>query len=163
LPDYGGIRQRNVGRASQCIGGFFGSDLEATRRAVQGESSAVEFAEKTIEYAKAKMAYIMALREAVPELENIATGREARPPEVDWFAGAFSLTGEKQEHSADEETAFLLERFSGNPDVEKARIEFEHAQKVEELFHKDFDGLDFTSNSLPDQAAAELSIRVVLE
>jgi hypothetical protein len=87
---------------------------------VQGESSAVEFAEKTMEYTKAKMAYIMALREAVPELENIATGREARPPELDRFAGAFSLAGEKQESLADEETAVLLKRFSGNPDVEKA-------------------------------------------
>jgi hypothetical protein len=116
--------------------------------AVQGESSAVEFAEKTIEYAKAKMAYIMALREAEPELENIATGREARPPEVDRFAGAFSLAGEKQEHSADEETAFLLKRFSGNPDIEKARTEFERAQKVEEQFHKDFDGVDSNGNSL---------------
>jgi hypothetical protein len=39
----------------------------------------------------------------------------------------------------------LLKRFSGNPDVENAKVEFERAQKVEEKFHKDFDGVDFTS------------------
>lgn len=35
-----------------------------------------------------------------------------------------------------------LERFSGNPTIEKAKAEFERAQKVEERFHKDFDGID---------------------
>ena len=111
---------------------------------MQGESSAVEFAEKTIEYAKAKMAYIMALRQALPELENIATGREARPPEVDKFAEAFSVAGERQEQAADEATLFLLKRFPGNPDIEKARAEFERAQEVEQRFVKDFEGVDFT-------------------
>jgi len=38
----------------------------------------------------------------------------------------------------------LPKRFAGNPDVEKARAEFDRAQKVEEKFHKDFDGVDFT-------------------
>jgi hypothetical protein len=45
---------------------------------------------------------------------------------------------------ADEATAVLLKRFSGNPDVEKARAEFEMAQEVEERFLHDFDGVDFT-------------------
>jgi hypothetical protein len=45
---------------------------------------------------------------------------------------------------ADEETRVLLQRFSGNPDIVKARVEFEHAQEAEERFHKDFDGVDFT-------------------
>jgi hypothetical protein len=45
---------------------------------------------------------------------------------------------------ADEETAVLLKRFSRNPDIQKAKTEFERAQKVEERFHKDFDGVDFT-------------------
>ena len=44
--------------------------------------------------------------------------------------------GEKQEAVADEETVALLKRFAGNPDVEKARAEFERAQRVEEKFHK---------------------------
>jgi hypothetical protein len=61
------------------------------------------------------------------------------------FAAAFAVAGEDQEKVADEETLVLLKRFSGNPDVEKAKVEFERAQKVEEKFHKDFDGVDFTS------------------
>ena len=42
---------------------------------------------------------------------------------------------------ADEKTGGLLEHFSGNPDVDKARAEFERAQKIEETFHKDFNGI----------------------
>jgi hypothetical protein len=35
----------------------------------------------------------------------------------------------------------LLEHVSGDPDVEKARAEIEHAQEIEETFHKDFNGI----------------------
>jgi hypothetical protein len=113
--------------------------------AVQGDPSPTELAEKTFEYAQAKTGYFKALREAVPELMNIAMGREARPPEADKFAEAFSVAGERQEQAADEATLISLKRFSRNPDIEKAKVEFEHAQKVEERFHEEFDGLDFTS------------------
>lgn len=75
---------------------------------------------------------------------NIATRRKLRPLQLDNFITAFSVAGEKQEKEADEKTRLLLERFSGNPDVEKARAEFERAQKIEETFHSDFDGIDFT-------------------
>jgi hypothetical protein len=34
----------------------------------------------------------------------------------------------------------LLKRFEGDPDIEKARAEFDRAQKVEEQFHREFDG-----------------------
>jgi hypothetical protein len=112
--------------------------------AVQGDPMPTTLAEKTISYAKAKTAYFTALRDAVPELEDIATGQEARPPELDQFAQTFSVAGEKQEKVADEATQVLLKRFEGNPDVEKAKVDFENAQKVEERFHKDFDGVDFT-------------------
>jgi hypothetical protein len=57
---------------------------------------------------------------------------------------AFSVAGEKQAIRAEYGTRILLERFSGNPAIEKARAEFENAQKNEEGFHKDFDGIDFT-------------------
>jgi hypothetical protein len=67
------------------------------------------------------------------------------PPELDTFAAAFAVAGEKQEMVADQETLALLKRFSGNPDIGKTREEFERAQRVEERFHKDFDGLDFTN------------------
>ena len=103
-----------------------------------------ELAEKTIDYAEAKTAYFNALREELPELMKIATGKEARPPEVDTFAAAFAVAGEDQEKAADKETLVLLKRLSGNPAIEKAKAEFDRAQKVEERFHKDFDGIDFT-------------------
>jgi hypothetical protein len=75
---------------------------------VQSDPSPGEFAEKTVAYAKAKAAYFNALRAAIPELENIAMGKEARPPELDTFAAAFAVTGEDQEKVADEETLVLL-------------------------------------------------------
>ena len=50
----------------------------------------------------------------MPELENIATGKEPRPRELDQFATNFAGAGEKQE---------------------KARAEFDRAQKAEERFH----------------------------
>ena len=102
-------------------------------------------AEKTIDYAEAKETYFKALRAEMPELIKIATGKEARPPELDTFAAAFAVAGEDQEKVADKETLVLLKRFSRNPDVEKARTEFENAQKVEEQFHSEFDGLGFTN------------------
>ena len=112
---------------------------------LQRDPSPAELAEKTIDYAEAKTAYFKALRAEVPELMNIAMGREARPPELDRSAGAFSVAGENQEKAADEETLVLLKLFSRNPDIEKARAKFECAQKVEEQFHSEFDGLDFTN------------------
>jgi hypothetical protein len=111
---------------------------------LQSDPSPAELAEKTIDYAEAKTAYFNALRAELPELMKIATGKEARPPEVDTFAAAFAVAGEDQEITADKETLVLLKRFSGNPVIEKAKAEFERAQKVEERFHKDFDGVDFT-------------------
>ena len=84
------------------------------------------------------------MRAEIPELIKIATGKEERPPELDTMAEVFAVAGEKQETMADEETIALLKRFSRNPDVQKARAEFDSAQKVEEKFHKDFDGQDFT-------------------
>jgi hypothetical protein len=57
---------------------------------------------------------------------------------------AFAVAGENQKKVADQETLVLLKGFPGNPDIEKAKAEFERAQKVEEKFHKDFDEVDFT-------------------
>jgi len=89
----------------------------------------------------------------------LAMGREARPPELDRFAGAFSVAGENQEKAMDEETLVLLKRFSRNPDIEKGRAEFERAQKVEEQFHSEFDGLDFTNRS----STLRLMVRSIAE
>jgi hypothetical protein len=125
----------------------FSAMIQQQLEMLRSNPSPAEFAEKTIDYAVAKTAYFKALRAEVPELMKIATGKEERPPELDTFAAAFAVAGEDQEMMADRETAVLLKRFSGNPDIEKARTEFEHAQKVEEQFHKDFDGVDFTNRS----------------
>jgi hypothetical protein len=46
----------------------------------------------------------------------------------------------------DQETLALLKRFSRHPGIEKAKTEFDRAQKAEERFHKDFDGIDFTKS-----------------
>jgi hypothetical protein len=123
----------------------FSATIQQQLEMLQCNPSPAEFAEQTIDYAEAKEGYFRALWEEVPEMMKIAMGKEARPPELDTFAAAFAVAGEEQENTADQETAVLLKRFSRNPDVEKARVEFERAQKAEESFHKDFDGLDFTS------------------
>ena len=60
------------------------------------------------------------------------------------------MAGERQEKVADEATLVLLKRFSRNPDVEKARAEFDRAQKVEEQFHKDFDGVQLLKILIDD-------------
>jgi len=40
----------------------------------------------------------------MPELMNIATGKESRPLSLDKFAAAFLVAGEKQEMAADQKT-----------------------------------------------------------
>jgi hypothetical protein len=84
------------------------------------------------------------LRASAPELTDVATGKKPRPPEVDQFAQAFSVAGEKQETVADEATVVLLRKLSGNSDIEKAKAAFSQAQAVEEQFRHDFNGVDFT-------------------
>jgi hypothetical protein len=123
----------------------FSATIQQQLEMLQSNPSPTEFAEKTVDYAEAKTAYFKALRAEMPEMMKIAMGKEERPPELDTFAAAFAVAAEDQEKTADEETLVLLKRFSGNPDVQKARAEFERAQKVEERFHTEFDGLDFSS------------------
>jgi hypothetical protein len=123
----------------------FSATIQQQLEMLQSDPSPAESAEKTIDYAEAKTAYFKALREEAPEVIKIAMSREPRSPELDTFAAAFAVAGEDQEKVADQQTSILLKRFSRNPDIEKARVEFERAQKVEERFHKDFDGVDFTN------------------
>jgi hypothetical protein len=73
-----------------------------------------------VAYADAKISYYTELRVAMPELTNIAMGREPRPQEVDRFRDAFQPAGEIREIAADNETVALIERFSGDPEVQKA-------------------------------------------
>ena len=118
----------------------FSATTQQQLEMLQRDPSPAVLAEKTIDYAEAKESYFNALRAEMPELIKIATGGESRPAELDTFAAAFAVAGEYQEKAADEQTQVLLKRYSRNSDVDKARAEFERAQKVEEKFHHDFDG-----------------------
>src|ERR1700730_12303258 len=106
-------------------------------------------------YTTVKTDELNAFRDAARELMDIATVQEPRPPELDTMAEVFAVAGEKQETVADEATIALLKRFAAYTDVEKARAEFDRAQKVEKQFHRDFDGLDFTGKSLPPHDKSE--------
>jgi hypothetical protein len=121
----------------------FSGDIAQQLVIVQNVPALADFAQRTIEYAEAKTAYIMALRDEMPQLINIARRRKLHPLQLDNFIAAYSI--EKLEKAADEKTVALLERLSDNPIIQKARAEFERAQKTEETFHKDFDGIDLTS------------------
>jgi hypothetical protein len=111
----------------------FSSAIQEQLEVVQSDPKPAKFAESTIAYAKAKTAYFHALRVAMPELISVATGKEARPPAVDKFAAAFSVAGEKQAIRTEYETRVLLDRFSwGSLRLQKARAEFENAQKIEQ-------------------------------
>ena len=123
----------------------FAAAIDQQITIAQSDPSAAALAENTVAYAAAKISYYNALRAAMPELTNIATGREPRPPQVDKFRYAFEPAGEIREIAAEKETAALLERFSGDSQVQKAASEFDHAQKVEEAYLKDFEGQDFAA------------------
>ena len=114
---------------------------------VQNDLAPAEFAEKTVAYAEAKATYFTALLEEMPELVNTATRRKLRLLQLDNFIAALAVAGEKQEEAADKKTLVFFEHFSGNPDVQMARRQLERAQEIEETFHKDFDGIDFTSRN----------------
>jgi hypothetical protein len=110
---------------------------------LRSNPSVAAFTEKTIDYAEAKAAYFEALRAALPIVIHAPKGEEERSPEIDKFAAALAVAGEEQERVVDKETTALFDRFSHDPRVEKARGEFEHAQKAEQSFRKDFDALGF--------------------
>src|SRR5450432_3569465 len=93
----------------------FSAAIEEQLEAVQSDPVPADFAQQTIAYATAKIAYFDALRAAMPELMDIATGRKPRPPEVDKFAKAFQLAGESQETAADDATSDLLGNLPDDP------------------------------------------------
>jgi hypothetical protein len=64
--------------------------------AVPSDISATQLTEKMVSYAKAKTAYFNGLRTEMPEMTDIATGREPRPPDLDKFPTSLSVAGEKQ-------------------------------------------------------------------
>ena len=54
-------------------------------------------------------------------IDQHRNGERTWPLQLEEFTTAFSIAGEPQEKAADEKTLASLERFSGNPQVEKAR------------------------------------------
>src|SRR6202035_1661679 len=101
----------------------FSVAIQEQLAAVQSDISPTELVEKTVLYAKAKTAYFNALRAEIPKI-RYSDGPEPRPSDLDKFLAAFSVAGEKQEKAVDQETLILLQRYSGNLGVEKARAEF---------------------------------------
>jgi hypothetical protein len=114
----------------------------------QSDPSPATLAQNTVAYADAEISYYTALRKAMPELANIATGREPRPLQADKFREAFEPAGELREIAAEKATEVLLQRYGALSDIQKAAKEFDQAQKVEERFHKDFDGKDLAGARL---------------
>ena len=104
--------------------------------------SVSEFAASTIKYARAKERYFVELRRCVPALIEMATGKAPKTQDVDRIREIFSGYGEAQGKQLEAATISMLKQHGGDAEVSKAEIEFNRVQKVEDQFHKDFDGLD---------------------
>jgi hypothetical protein len=94
---------------------------------------------------KRKAASLQFEPNALPSTGSVNGEEQCKPygarPVLDKLAAALSIAGEPQQNAADEKKGALLEQFSGDPDVEKARAEIEHAQEIDATFRKDFDGI----------------------
>jgi hypothetical protein len=106
--------------------------------------SATELAASTLKYAKAKERYFVELRKSIPTLVDMATGKTPKTPEVDKIREIFSGYGETQGKQMEAATVSMLKQRDQDAEVSKAEIEFYRVQKVEDQFHRDFDGLDST-------------------
>jgi hypothetical protein len=65
----------------------FSVAIQEQLSAVQGNTSPAELVERTLSYAKAKTAYFNALRAEIPEMTDIATGRQPRPSDFGQIPG----------------------------------------------------------------------------
>ena len=94
---------------------------------------------------KRKAASLQFEPNASPSIGSVNGEEQWKPygahPVLDKLAPALSIAGEPQQKAADEKKGALLEQFSADPEVEKARAEIEHAQEIDETFRKDFDGI----------------------
>ena len=106
--------------------------------------SASELAASTLNYAKAKERYFVELRKSVPTIIDMATGKTPKTQEVEKIREIFSGYGEAQQKQLEAATVSMLKQHQGDAEVSRAGIEFYRVQKVEDQFHKDFDGLDST-------------------
>jgi hypothetical protein len=66
-----GVRNWNIGHSRKCGCEVFGS-IQQQLEIVQNDPLPAELIERTIAYAESKTAYIMALRQAMPQLINVA-------------------------------------------------------------------------------------------
>jgi hypothetical protein len=107
---------------------------------VRSDPSPTDLAESTIAYARAKIFYYSAFREAMPEITSFVTGREPWPPQAAKFRDVFNPGGESRKRGAEDETAALLQQYSALPEVQKAAAEFDLAKGIEEQFLKEFEG-----------------------
>jgi len=74
----------------------------------------------------------------------MANGKAPKTPELDKVREIFSGFGETQGKQSEGATVSMLKQRDQDAEVSKAEIEFYWIQKVEDQFHKDFDGLDST-------------------
>jgi hypothetical protein len=104
--------------------------------------SASELAQSTLKYARAKERYFVELRRSMSTLIDMAIGKAPKTPELGRIREIFSGYGEAQEKQLETATVSMLRERDVDPEVSKAEIEFNRVQKVEDQFHKDFDGID---------------------
>ncbi|MFY9989261.1 MAG: hypothetical protein WAK31_31195 [Chthoniobacterales bacterium] len=97
-----------------------------------------------LKYAKAKERYFVALRKSVPTLIDVATGKTPKTPELDRLLEIFSGYVETQERQLEATTVSMLKQRDQDAEVSKAEAEFYRVQKIEDQFHREFDGLDST-------------------
>jgi hypothetical protein len=106
--------------------------------------SASELAASTLKYARAKERYFIELRRSIPTLIDMATGKTAKTPEVDKIRGIFRAMAKLKGAQLEAASVSMLKQHENDAEVSKIEIEFYRVQKIEDQFHKDFDGLDST-------------------
>jgi hypothetical protein len=116
----------------------------------QSDPSPAFLAENTVAYAAAKISYFNALRAAMPELTDIATGRAARTQEVDKFRDAFHIGSEIQEIAADKRQQLCCNATRSIPTSRKRLRNFTRRKKsksvsIRTLTDKIWRGLDWSA------------------
>jgi hypothetical protein len=139
LAIYGGDLQGLVSASND-----FEVEMIEHEHVLERNPPASELAASTLKYAKAKERYFVELRRSVPTLIDMATGKTPKTQEVEKIREIFSGYGEAQQKQLEAATVSMLKQRHGDAEVLKAEIEFNRVQKVEDQFHKDFDGLDST-------------------
>jgi hypothetical protein len=99
-------------------------------RVLERNPSATELAASTLKYAGAKERYFVVLRESIPTLIDMTTGKTPKTPEVDKIREIFSGYGETQGNQIEAATVSMLKQRDQDAEVSKAEIEFNRVQKV---------------------------------